>query len=111
MMVIYEVNLIIDKDIFPQFELWLKSHVAEMLLFDGFIQAYILHPEQEEQADCEQITVQYLLENGVALDNYFREFASNMREKGLALFKDKFSASRRIFKVQDLLLRHAASAN
>lgn len=29
-MVIYEVNLSIDGDIYPQFQLWLKKHVKEM---------------------------------------------------------------------------------
>lgn len=41
-MVIYEVNLSIDEEIYEQFKSWLKSHVKEMLQFPGFIKAQIL---------------------------------------------------------------------
>ncbi|WP_392536336.1 DUF4286 family protein [Legionella sp. 227] len=99
-MVIYEVNLAIDGDIYPQFQIWLKKHVKEMLQIPGFIQASVLKPEHEETVEQEQLTVQYQLENRDFLNVYFAEFAQKMREEGLNLFKDKFSAQRRIFEVQ-----------
>ncbi|KTC82471.1 DUF4286 family protein [Legionella cherrii] len=99
-MVIYEVNLAIDGDIYPQFQLWLKKHVKEMLQIPGFIQARVLKPENEETVKQEQLTVQYQLENRDFLNVYFAEFALKMREEGLNLFKNKFSAQRRIFEVQ-----------
>ncbi len=104
-MVIYEVNLAIDGDIYPQFQLWLKKHVKEMLQLPGFIQAHILKPESERTADQEELIVQYQLENREALDVYFAEFALKMREEGLNLFKDKFFAQRRVFEVHANILR------
>jgi antibiotic biosynthesis monooxygenase (ABM) superfamily enzyme len=104
-MVIYEVNLSIDGDVYPQFHLWLKKHVREMLEFPGFIQARILKPEDEQPLDKEVLVVQYKLENREFLEQYFTDFAPKMREEGINLFKDKFSAKRRILEVQDTFLK------
>ncbi|MFI4918878.1 MAG: DUF4286 family protein [Legionellales bacterium] len=104
-MVIYEVNLAIDADIYPEFQLWLKTHAKEMLQFPGFINASILKPENEEVSGQEKLTVQYQLESRGALDVYFTEFAPKMRGDGIALFKDRFSAERRIFEVQEYILK------
>jgi len=100
-MVIYEVNLSIDGDIYPEFKLWLKEHVNEMLQFPGFIQATLFKPEEDEVSDQEKITIQYQLENRAYLEKYFCEYASKMREKGIKRFNDKFTATRRILKVQE----------
>lgn len=102
-MVIYEVNLNIDKEIYSEFELWLSDHAKEMLQFPGFIQASILKPEQDEETGQEKLTIQYQLGNREDLEKYFIEFAPRMREEGIRRFKDKFSATRRVFKVQDIL--------
>lgn len=102
-MVIYEVNLAINEEIYPQFQLWLKKHAAEMLQFPGFIQANILKPEKEEFLGKEKLTVQYQLENRKALDIYFEQYAPIMREEGTNLFSDKFSAERRIYEVQEMI--------
>ncbi|MBN9226726.1 MULTISPECIES: DUF4286 family protein [Legionella] len=104
-MVIYEVNLAIDGDIYPRFQLWLKKHIKEMLQLPGFIQASVLAPENEGTTEQEQLTVQYQLENRNALNVYFAEFAVTMREEGLSLFKNKFSTHRRIFEVHTNFLK------
>jgi len=100
-MVIYEVNLAIDKDIYPQFQLWLKEHAREMLEFPGFITASILKPESDDEIEKEKLTVQYQLEDRESLNVYFNQFAAKMREDGIRMFKDKFSAERRIFELKD----------
>lgn len=104
-MVIYEVNLTIDADIYPQFQLWLKKHATEMLQFPGFIKACILKQEKEKNSGQEALTVQYQLENRDALETYFVQFAPGMREEGIKLFDNKFSAERRIFEVQESILK------
>jgi hypothetical protein len=109
-MVVYEVNLFIDDDIYIQFELWLKEHAREMLQFPGFINAHILKPENEdtENEDTEnqkKLTVQYQLDNKSSLTNYFDQFAAKMRDEGLKRFKNKFSAERRIYEVQERILK------
>lgn len=100
-MVIYEISLTIDGDIYSQFRLWLKEHAKEMLQFPGFIKAFILRPENEDVSGKEKVTVQYQLENRESLDIYLTQFATKMREDGTRMFKDKFSAKRRIFEVQN----------
>jgi len=102
-MVIYEVNLSIDRDVYPEFKAWLNDHVKEMLQFSGFVQASILKPEEDEISDREKLTIQYQLESRADLETYFIEYAPKMREEGIKRFKDKFSATRRIFKVKDIL--------
>lgn len=102
-MVIYEVNLNIDAEIYSQFESWLKGHAKEILQFPGFIQASIIKQDQATTSGREHLTVQYLLENRDALDKYFTDLAPKMREQGINLFKDKFSAERKIFDVKDII--------
>ncbi|KTC92622.1 DUF4286 family protein [Legionella cincinnatiensis] len=104
-MVIYEVNLSIDRDVFAKFQIWLKEHVKEMLQLPGFIQARILKPEDKEIIGKNKLTVQYQLENRESLTIYFAEFAAKMREEGIRLFKDKFSAERKIFEVQENIVK------
>ena len=104
-MVIYEVNLTIAGAIYAEFKLWLREHVNEMLRFPGFIQASIFKPEQDEITDKEKLTVQYQLESRGDLERYFTEFAPRMREEGTKRFNDQFSATRRIFEAQEIILK------
>jgi hypothetical protein len=100
-MVIYEVNLMIDKEVFTPFQLWLKEHVKKMISLPGFIQAHILKPEIENLSEQEQLTVQYQLTDREALTTYFAQYASKMREDGINQFKNKFSTQRRVFTIQE----------
>lgn len=104
-MVIYEVNLAINSDIYSEYTSWLQDHAKEMLQFPGFIQAILLKPEQEGLSEQKQLTVQYQLENRESLERYLVEFAPKMRAGGINLFKDQFSATRRIFEVQKIILK------
>ena len=104
-MVIYEVNLSIDNGIYTEFRLWLKEHVNEMLQFPGFMQASILKPEIDEISAQEKLTIQYQLKNRDDLERYFTEFAAKMREEGLKRFSDKFSATRRVFAVEEIIAK------
>lgn len=104
-MVVYEVNLLIDENIYNQFESWLKEHAREMLQFPGFINAHILKPENEDTVSQRKLTVQYQLDNKDSLNNYFNQFAAKMREDGLQRFKDQFSAERRIYEIKELILK------
>ncbi len=101
-MVIYEVNLTIDQEIYSQFVLWLNTHVKEMLHFPGFIQASFLQPEENRSLQ-ESLTIQYLLQSRADLEHYLTEFAPKMREEGVKRFKDKFSITRRVFSVQKIV--------
>ena len=102
-MVIYEVNLAIDRDIYTEFQSWLTEHIKEMLQFPGFMQATLLEQEADDAAEQGKLTIQYQLKSRGELDTYLIKSAPKMREEGIKRFKDKFSATRRIFKVQDIL--------
>lgn len=101
-MVIYEVNLLIDKEIYEQFQLWLNDHVKKMLQFPGFMQAQVLKPEEDETPNQKKLTVHYQLDNHNALLNYFKHFAASMRDEGLKQFQSKFSAERRVYEIQSI---------
>jgi hypothetical protein len=100
-MVIYEVNLSIDSDIFLEYKQWLDDHILEMLRFPGFIKARILQPilADSEAHDQKAITIQYELEDAKALETYLTEYAPKMRGDGVSRFEGKFSATRRTFEV------------
>ena len=102
-MVIYEVNLTIDDGIYEDFMLWLSDHVNAMLRFSGFIQAGIFKQESEEITNQKKVTIQYQLESRKDLERYFTEFAAKMREEGIKLFRDQFSAARRVFEVMEII--------
>ena len=104
-MVIYEVNLSIDKSIYSKYKLWLNDHIKEVLQLPGFVQAYLLKEEQNEVFDQHKLTVQYQLESRSDLERYFTEFAAKMREEGTKLFGEKYSATRRIFETQVVILK------
>lgn len=104
-MIIYEVNLSIDERIYSEYLSWLNNHAKQMLRFPGFIQASIFKEEQAEVLEQPRLTVQYHLESRRDLERYFTEFASKMREEGLQRFGDKFSATRRIFEAQVVIIK------
>jgi len=99
-MMIYEVNLVLGKEIESAFGAWLEEHMKEMLTFDGFEAATLLH-NTDETLPPEKVewTVQYRVRDKEALERYFKEDAPRMREDGLTRFGGSFTASRKIQKI------------
>lgn len=93
-MIIYEVNLHIKPETFDAYYAWLQPHVQQMLNFDGFIHAEILH----DQSHPHKLTVVYHIESQKQLDSYLQHHAQKMRDEGMKQFTGQFSASRRIFE-------------
>jgi len=98
-MIIYEVNLIINAEIYQQYLHWLRNHVKEMLKISGFQAAELFSEIRENTNNKKYITVQYRLDNHQSLQNYFDCHATEMRQDGLDRFGDQFQAARRIFEV------------
>ncbi len=97
-MVIYEVNLSIDQDIYKDYKHWLDAHIQEMLTFPGFFNATVMHQSMKDDSDRQKhLTVQYQLESAEDLQNYFSEHAPKMRGDGMKRFAGRFSATRRTF--------------
>ena len=101
-MVIYEINLSIDTEIYIAYKAWLNEHIIEMLKFPGFLKATVLNQtiDADDYDVQEHVTVQYQLESAKDLQNYFDEHATKMREDGVNRFDGRFSATRRIFEIE-----------
>lgn len=106
--VLYEVNLEADAAITGPFDTWLRDHVADMLQLDGFLSAEILVDAAPPSGRVRR-TVQYRLRDQVALDGYLREHAPQMRQRGVVLFGDRFSADRRVLAHREEFVRGRVS--
>jgi hypothetical protein len=106
--VIYEVNLEADAAIEGPFDTWLRDHVADMLQIDGFLAAEVLVDGSPPPGRIRR-SVHYRLSNQAALDDYLRTHAREMREKGIALFGDRFTAQRRTLAHREDFLRGQVS--
>ncbi len=100
-MVIYEVNLDIDKDVAAAFADWLKPHIDEMLEIDGFFRAQWFEVEADAE-DRVSWSVRYDVYTRDDLQRYFDHHAARMRGDGLRRFEGRFRATRRILKARSL---------
>lgn len=102
-MVVYEVNLEVERATYPAYYAWLCEHVREIVALPGFVQAQILEPLELDEiivsAERQQVTASYLLTDETALQNYLKHHAPRLRQQGLDKFGNKFTATRRIFKI------------
>jgi hypothetical protein len=106
--VLYEVNLEADAELEGPFDTWLRDHVADMLQLDGFLSAEVL-VESPAPPDRIRRTVQYRLRDQAALDRYLEEQAPQMRQPGVALFGDRFTAGRRTLAHREEFIRGKVS--
>lgn len=99
MSIIYEVTLLIDREVVREYDIWLKHHVDEMLELPGFqsAQVSVVEDNAAESARAGRV-VHYRLDNRQALDEYFSRFARQMRDDGIRHFGNRFTASRRILR-------------
>jgi len=98
---IYEVTLVIERDIVEPFDSWLANHIEEMLAIPGFLKANVFALEDDEQGRGRRVT-QYYLESENHLEQYFAGQAEQMRQAGIDRFGDQFSASRRVLRQSDI---------
>lgn len=96
MIIVYEVNIFVQRAIEKQYREWLVKHIAEILALPGFIDAQCFDIQQDISANDIAICVHYRLESQAALDNYFEHYAPRLRADGLATFGDQFRTTRRV---------------
>src|SRR5690606_19322006 len=99
--VIYEVNLSVDAEVAGAYAAWLGPHIDELLALDGFLGAARFAVEGDAgsgpgRAPRVRWCVQYRLRDREALDRYFEEHAARLRGDGLARFRGRFEATRRV---------------
>ena len=97
---IYEVTLSVDREIVDAFDEWLANHVREMLEIPGFLKAESFEIEDDEQGRPRRVT-HYYLASDEDLEEYLAGPANAMRQSGIALFSDRFEASRRVLRRRD----------
>ncbi len=95
-MVIYEVNLDVDREIEQVYADWLGEHIQQMLGFAGFVEA--VWYEREDDSDSQRVawTVHYQVTGMPELQSYLQQHAARMRAHGVERFGGGFQASRRI---------------
>lgn len=96
-MIVYEVNVFVQRRIEAAYREWLGGHVREILALPGFTGADVFEvtdpaPAADEFALC----MQYRLSDAAALAHYLREHAPRLRADGIARFGDGFRAQRRV---------------
>lgn len=96
-MILYQVTVDVDKKIWTAYQDWLRTHVKEMLMIDGFESAEILYDMEEGH----RVVIQYRLVSPQAMDFYLDNHAARMRRDALQHFSSEcFRASRMILSSQ-----------
>ena len=105
--VVYEVSIKFnDKSISKPYYRWLSDHhVKEVLNFPGFVSAELLTIYTNKGASVEDgIVVRYILESSSVFDDYDKsDTAKKLRADAIELFKDKFTASRRVLVSEEIV--------
>ena len=98
-MILYEVNLHIEKDIAEAYVQWLILQMQLILQCEGFRKARCFSELQDDATHC-LITVHYEIETQADLNHYLQYYAPRMREDGIQRFDEHFSATRRLLTLQ-----------
>lgn len=95
---LYEVTLHVTAAAMPEYDAWLRAHVAEMLALPGFTGAVIHAGLEPAAAAGGTRVVHYHLQDEAAYRTYLREHAARMRAAGTARWGDAVRASRRLLQ-------------
>ena len=98
-MIVYEVNLFVQRRIEAEYRAWLAGHVREILALPGFVGAEIFERVEPESGPDEFVLcTHYRLEDADALADYFAHHAPRLRAEGIRRFGDGFRAERRVLR-------------
>ena len=95
-MLIYEVNLVVVKEIADAFAAWLKKHIDEVVRCGNFEKAEWYKSDKGEQ------TIHYYVKDRATLDKYLESHAPRLRKEGMEKFPNQFSATRRVLELREL---------
>ncbi len=98
-MIVYEVNLFVQRAIEAPYRAWLEEHIRAILALPGFIDAQAYERSDPPGAPEELVLcLHYRLQDQAALDAYFRDHAARLRADGVDRFGDRFRAERRVLR-------------
>lgn len=101
-MIIYEVNITVDRALDAAYCEWLESHIQDVLATPGFVEAKWYSYESSADAGDTRDTrssrycVHYFVKNETSLREYFNTRAPQLRAEAKEKFGDRFSATRRV---------------
>lgn len=100
-MIHYEVTMTVQLEAFDKMLLWLQNeHIHEVLAEPGFVQAELLLEDSHlaslsgTESSHRRLRVVYFSDSEDKLRAYLSEKAPALRQKGLQLFPNLFSAQR-----------------
>lgn len=98
-MIVYEVNLFVQRGVEAEYRAWLDGHVREILALPGFLGAEVFERREPAPAEGELVLcTQYRLRDAAALADYLREHAPRLRAEGITRFGERFRAERRVLE-------------
>lgn len=98
-MIIYEVNISVEKSILQEYISWLEGHIQEITNYPGFVRANLSKEEQGDNESREKYAICYTVKTQADLQQYLAKYAQKMRQEGEEKFKGKFTITRRILQV------------
>lgn len=100
-MIVYEVDLFVQRAIEAEYRGWLDAHIREIISLPGFLGAEVFELIESSERQL-ALCVRYRLESEAALATYFSEHAPRLRAEGHTKFGDNFRAVRRVMKLVEL---------
>jgi hypothetical protein len=98
-MIVYEVNLEVQRSVYDEFRGWLAEHIRAIIALPGFAGAELFECTEAAVADAHcRLCVQYRLVDHAALERYLRDDAPRLRADGERRFGGKFSGRRRVLR-------------
>lgn len=101
MQIIYNVTSNIDDSIHDEWLLWIKEHIPQVLATGKFIEAKLTRVLVEEEMGGITYSVQYKAKSREALDAYYNNDASRLRQDGVSRFADKSLSFRTELEIID----------
>lgn len=97
-MVIYEVSLEVDSQIYQAYLDWLKKiHIPEVLESPGFLKAELLFQPETSALNSPVIRSLYYVDSQESLKNYLEKRAPALRASGVERWGDRFKAQRQVW--------------
>lgn len=98
-MVIYSVTIKIDLSVHDEWLDWMKNeHIADVLNTGKFVRSKFHRILNQDERDGITYNVHYYANSMQDYFEYRDTFATELQEKGLSRFKDKFVAFRTLLK-------------
>jgi hypothetical protein len=99
---IYEVTLVVDREIVDQFDAWLALHVEEMSRLPAIHRAEVFEQEDDDEGRARRITQFFFVENS-GLEKYLAGQATADRQSAIDRFNGRFGVSSRVLRHADIV--------